>query len=754
MGRKRKTPKHKQKAPKWFQKEDDWGNYVFDWSLGLGGDTWREIFSILIIIFSLVIVLGYFGLAGGIGSAIGKLTHSLFGGLPAYIFPFVLFWFGILLLFPNRKQQRLSRFIGFVLFMLFVAAFAQLFIAVEESRQAAINGMGGGIVGYMISDPLRRSLGLFVAFLITVTLVAVSLMMIFNFSFKKFFGVSSKEEDEEEEGKDKIDVNQSGRVSVFRLIAGRIGGIFQRRGPKRDAKAPVIEVEPRVAKDTTWQFPPLSILVESDDEANPGNIQKNFDIIKKTLLNFGMEIIPGEANVGPRVTQYTFKPKEGVKLNQITARANDLALALASKSLRIEAPIPGKSSVGIEHPNTIPATVTLREVITSAQFRSQKSKLTIALGRDVAGTPNAIDLEKMPHLMIAGATGSGKSVCINTLITTFLFNNTPSDLRFILVDPKRVELTTYNGIPHLLTPVITEVDKTISALKWAIWEMERRYKLFSDLGKRNIAVYNESPGPEGKLPYIVIIIDELADLMATAANNVEGSIVRLAQMARATGLHLVVATQRPSVDVLTGLIKANITARIAFATASQVDSRTILDMSGAEKLLGNGDMLFIGNGLSKPKRVQGCFVSDKEIEELVKFIKNQSEPDYEEAVLQFRGSAKGAGGGVYGNKGEAGDEMYEDAIRVVTEAGKASASLLQRRLRVGYARAARLLDILEQNGVIGPADGAKPRDVLITVTGSEQFIPSGHETPRDHFGPGADYKNRGDNQEYDDRQRY
>ena len=754
MGRKRKTPKHKQKAAKWFQKENDWGDYVFDWSLGLGGDTWREMFSILIIVFSLVIVLGYFGLAGGIGSAIGKLTHTLFGSLPAYIFPFVLFWFGILLLFPNRKKQRLSRFIGFIIFMIFIAAFAQLFIAVEESRQAAINGMGGGIVGYMISDPLRRSLGLFVAFLITVTLVAISLMMIFNFSFKKFLGVSSKEEDDEEDGsKARIDVNQQGRVSVFRLMAGRISGIFRRR-PQKNAKAPVIEIEPRVAKDTAWEFPPLSILVESDDEANPGNIQKNFDIIKKTLLNFGIDIIPGEANVGPRVTQYTFKPKEGVKLNQITARANDLALALASKSLRIEAPIPGKSSVGIEHPNTIPATVTLREVIASTQFRAQKSKLTVALGRDVAGMPHAIDLEKMPHLMIAGATGSGKSVCINALITTFLFNNTPSDLRFILVDPKRVELTTYNGIPHLLTPVITEIDKTVSALKWAIWEMERRYKLFSELGKRNIAAYNESPGSEGKLPYIVIIIDELADLMATAAGDVEGSIVRLAQMARATGLHLVVATQRPSVDVLTGLIKANITARIAFATASQVDSRTILDMAGAEKLLGNGDMLFIGNGLSKPKRIQGCFVSDKEIEELVKFIKNQSEPDYEEAVLQFKGSSRGTGGRVYNSDGETDDEMYEDAVRVVTEAGKASASLLQRRLRVGYARAARLLDILEENGVVGPADGAKPRDVLITVTGSEQFQPQGHDVPHDHYGPGADYQNRGGNKEYDDRNQY
>lgn len=749
MGRKRKTPKHKPKQ-KWYQREDDWGNFVFDWTLGLGTDTWREMFSIVIIIFSLVIFLGFFDFAGSFGTALTAGMHKMFGGLPAYLFPFVLFWFGLLLLFPNRKGQRISRFVGFVLFIISISAFAHLFVASDEARQAAINGMAGGIVGYMISDPLRNGLGLFAAFLIIVTLLVVSLMMIFDFSFRKWLGYGKEESDDESE-KGKVNINQPGRVSVFKMMSSKLSNMMRRRKPREDAKAPVMEIEPRIAKDTNWEYPPLSILKDSDEEANPGNIAKNVETIKKTLDTFGIKIIPGEVNVGPRVSQYTFKPDEGVKLNQITARANDLALALASKSLRIEAPIPGKSSVGIEHPNTVAATVTLKEVITSKEFRTQKSKLTMAVGRDVAGTAYAIDLEKMPHLLIAGATGSGKSVCINTLITTYLFNNDPSDLRLILVDPKRVELTTYNGIPHLLTPVITEVDQTVSALKWAIWEMERRYKMFAEQGKRNVQAYNEAPGPEGKMPYIVIIIDELADLMATAANDVEGSIVRLAQMARATGIHLVVATQRPSVDVITGLIKANITARIAFATASQVDSRTILDMSGAEKLLGNGDMLFIGNGLSKPKRLQGCFVSDKEIEELVKFIKNQSEPDYNESVLQFRGSHKGNGshgGGVYGGDGDMDDDMYEDAVSVVTEAGKASASLLQRRLRVGYARAARLLDILEGNGVIGPADGAKPRDVLISTTGSEQFQPQGRDVPHDNYGQNGGYQDENDRNQY------
>lgn len=724
MGRKRKYPKHKQKKAKWYQKENEWGDYVFDISLGLGTDTWREIFAIFVLIFATIVLLGYFDMAGNLGTAISNGVKKLFGSFPGYIFPIVVFWVGVLLLFPNRDKQRVSRFIGFVLLIIFLSVTFHLFIPILDAKEAAMNGSGGGILGYMISDPLRRSVGLFASFLISLALNVIALMMIFNFSIMQYFGAESKDEDDE----DKVKVNQGNRVPIFRSLKNRFASM--RKQKDNSPKAPVIEAEPRiVARDMNWQYPPVDLLKDSDDVANPGNIQKNVEIIQKTLENFGIKILMGEVNIGPTVTQYTFKPVEGVKLNQITARANDLALALASKSLRMEAPIPGKSSVGIENPNKVPAKVTLKEVMVSNEFKAVKSKLSIALGRDVAGAPYAVDLEKMPHVLIAGSTGSGKSVCINTIITTFLFHNSPNDLKLLMVDPKRVELTNYNDVPHLLTPVVTEVDKTISALKWAIWEMERRYKMFSELGKRNIIAYNESPGPEGKLPYIVIVIDELADLMATSANEVEGSIVRLAQMARATGMHLIIATQRPSVDVLTGLIKANVTCRIAFATASNVDSRTILDMSGAEKLLGNGDMLFVGNGLTKPRRIQGCFVSDKEINSLVDFLKEERAPDYDDSILQFR-SAKGSGGALGGN-GAGEDDMYEDAVTVVMQAGKASASLLQRRLRIGYARAARLLDILEQNGAIGPADGAKPRDVLITDTGSEGFQPSGDDFPDD-----------------------
>lgn len=726
MGRKRKFPKHRQKTPKWFQRENQWGDFVFDWTFGLSGETRRVILGIVILLLAVITLLGFFGSAGAMGNSVSDFARKLFGGLGAIIFAISILYLGIILIIPPKSKKeehasyRVSKFIGLFLFIIAVPTLLHLFIAPENAEEFANYGKGGGLAGFLISNLLRGGIGLFPAFLFSMFLIAISLLMLFDFSLLKYLGLSQSEEEEDDE-KGKVNINGS-RVSVFESIKRRMSG-FKNKNKESDTKAEVIEVDTssiaNIRRDSTWEYPSLDILKDSDEAPNPGNINKNVEIIQKCLKTFGVEIVMSDVNVGPTVSQYTFKPEDGVKLNQIIARQTDLALALSAKSLRIEAPIPGKSSVGVEIPNKIPAKVTLKEILKEKEFRALKSKLAIALGRDVSGDPMAIDLEKMPHLLIAGATGSGKSVCINSLICSLLFDNSPNDLKLLLVDPKRVELTNYNGIPHLLTPVITEVDKTVSALKWTVWEMERRYKMFSDQGKRNIVAYNSSPGPEGKLPYIVIIIDELADLMATSAKEVEGSIVRLAQMARATGMHLVIATQRPSVDVLTGLIKANITSRIAFATASQVDSRTILDLSGAEKLLGNGDMLFIGNGVNKPKRVQGCFISDEEIEILNKFLRDKGEAEYDDAILSFRASH--SGGALGSGDGSFDDDLYNDAVETVINAGKASASLLQRRLRVGYARAARLLDILEQQGVIGPADGAKPRDVLVTDTGSEAF---------------------------------
>lgn len=711
MGRRRIHPKKKPRK-KWYQTENEWGDFVFDKSLGLSNETWKIIFSLIMIIFAVVFMLGFIGKAGILGLTFSSLISKLFGNFTAYIFAIVLFYVGVILLTP-RKKYRIAEFIGLGLLLIAFPVFLHLFIPEEAAKTAAQSGQNGGQIGFLVSTPLRAAIGLFPTFLLAIVSIVISLLMIFDFSLLDFLGLNAKEGEEDD---DQVNVNcpPDAKVSVFEAVRRRFSG---RRRPKFDEpRAPVMEIprelSPIGKKDSNWEYPSIELLKELDEVADPGNIYKNAEAIQKCLKTFGVEVALGDANVGPTVTQYTIKPSEGTKLNQIVARQNDLALALSAKSIRIEAPIPGKNAVGVEIPNKNVAKVTLREILLSTQFKAQKSKLALALGRDVAGEPVAIDLEKMPHLMIAGATGSGKSVCINSIITSLLFNNSPADLRLMLVDPKRVELINYNDIPHLLTPVVVDVDKTVSALKWTVWEMERRYKMFSELSKRNITAYNDAPGPEGKLPFIVIIIDELADLMATSSKEVEGSIVRIAQMARATGIHLIVATQRPSVDVLTGLIKANINSRIAFATASQVDSRTILDMSGSEKLLGNGDMLFMASGV-KPRRVQGCFVSDPEIDDLVKFLKEKSEPQYEESILSFGRSAHGGGAGS-GTNGSGEDDLYEEALDLVVASGKASASLLQRRLKVGYARAARLLDILEDNGVIGPADGAKPRDILVS----------------------------------------
>lgn len=460
-----------------------------------------------------------------------------------------------------------------------------------------------------------------------------------------------------------------------------------------------------------WQYPPLSLLNETRGAAaNRGNLKQNAHVIEKTLESFGITAKVVEVNLGPTITQYALEIPMGTKLSKIVSLQNDLALALATPTgnVRIEAPIPGKSLVGIEIPNISPEMVSLKSILSNDQMRENKSKLTIGLGLDVSGNPIITDLTKMPHVLIAGTTGSGKSVLMNAVIATLLFRASPQEVKLILVDPKRVELTDYNDIPHLLTPVIVEADKILSALKWAMAEMDRRYKLFHDAQVRNITSYNELSGFQA-LPYIVIVIDELQNLMEFAPVEVEDCVVRLAAMARATGLHLVLATQRPSVDVITGLIKANIPCRIAFNVSSMIDSRVILDQPGAEKLLGKGDMLYVPPDASKPMRIQGVYVSDSEIRNLIGFLRRSGiEPEYTQEVTQMPISKMRAGSG-----GGTEDELFEEAVRTICQYDRASASLLQRRLRVGYARAARLLDELESEGIVGPGEGSKPRDVLV-----------------------------------------
>lgn len=468
-----------------------------------------------------------------------------------------------------------------------------------------------------------------------------------------------------------------------------------------------------------WEYPPISLLSDHHSKAERGDVKKTAGIIERTLQSFGIQARVAEINVGPSVTQYAIVIALGTKLSKITGLGNDLALATEAPTgqVRIEAPIPGRNLVGIEIPNKALELVGLKTMISSAPFQKAKSKLTVPLGLDVSGTPLVTDIAKMPHVLIAGTTGSGKSVLVNAFVSSLLFRASPSEIRFIMIDPKRVELTGYNDIPHLLVPVVVEPAQAVSALKWALKEMERRYIKFAESGVKNLESYNELAGFQA-IPFIVIIIDELADLMALAAVEVEDSIARLAQMARATGIHLVLATQRPSVDVITGLIKANIPARIAFSVSSMVDSKVILDTPGAEKLLGKGDMLYIPPDAAKPKRIQGAFVSDQDVKRLVNFIKARGVPvQYTEEVLQQAVNIKGRGmvGGEMGMSGGGNerDPLFENAVRIVCQYDRASSSLLQRRLQIGFNKAARILEQLEAAGVVGPADGAKPREVLI-----------------------------------------
>ena len=483
----------------------------------------------------------------------------------------------------------------------------------------------------------------------------------------------------------------------------------------------------RKSDDDSLSPIPLELLEGDRGKPAGGDVKVNSNIIKRTLQNFGIDVEMGEVSIGPSVTQYSLRPAEGMKLSKILALQNDLALALAAHPIRIEAPIPGKSLVGIEIPNKAISIVGLKNLLSTEEWQNSSTSLLLALGRNVSGRPVYADLAKMPHLLIAGSTGAGKSVCLHSLIINLLYQNNPDELKFLLIDPKRVELPAYEDIPHLLSPVIVDAKKAILALRWTAKEMERRYDILSRHKTRDIASYHEKISGSREeetdyLPFIVIIIDELADIMATYPRELESAVVRLAQMSRAVGIHLIISTQRPEVSVITGLIKANISTRIALRASSQMDSRTILDAAGAEKLLGNGDMLYLSGDASKPVRVQGAFVTANEVKRVVEYLKKEYEDFSGEREVSFENNKTKAVAQVIfdefekmENKNEEDelDELYEQARETVIQAGRASTSYLQRRLRLGYARAARLMDVLETKGVVGPADGAKPREVLI-----------------------------------------
>lgn len=656
----------------------------------------RETSAILLFVLSVIMFLGIFNWAGSFGIALNNVLAQAIGWA-LYVLPIVLALFSAALFFPEKFSVTGFTLVGLFGFVASFAGMFQIFINREEALEVAKLGKGGGLIGYYIQLVMLQFFNAPLSFFILFALALIFFVIASNKSIREVIA-EIRQEKEEVKPKENVKINEPGGMSKLPVAE------IKRSRPELEKKEPTPMT---VGDDSDWKFPALELLEISTTRPDAGNIQGNAGIIQKALANFGVNVSMGDVNVGPTVTQYTLKPEEGVKLTKITTLDRDLALALAAHPIRIEAPIPGKSLVGVEIPNKSAAIVRLRTVMETETYQKRRSNLSVVLGLDVAGHPQIADITKMPHLLIAGSTGSGKSVCINAIILSLLYQNSPKNLKMIMVDPKRVELSLYNNVPHLLTPVIVEPDKTVSALKWAVAEMDNRYRILQQAGKRNIGEYNAIKGKEG-MPYIVIIIDELADLMAVSANEVEGLICRLAQMARAVGMHLILATQRPSVDVITGLIKANIATRIAFAVASQIDSRTILDQSGAEKLLGMGDMLFVSAETPKPKRIQGAYVAEKEVNGVTDFIKNQGEPEYNEEIL--RQPVKGVGGDL----GAPDDDLFIDAADCVIRAGKASASLLQRRLRIGYARAARLLDLLEERGIIGPADGARPRDVLVS----------------------------------------
>ncbi len=703
--------------------------------------------GILIVVFlalAVISFLAFFEQAGRLGEILNKILGLLFGRA-ALVSPLIFFAVALALFFAARRDandedeapsSNLRIYIGAGVLTVALTGFLHL-LQLRQSPEAGFElvkqGLGGGYIGVLSSLPLFSFLDFWPSFAIYAAGFVISLILLFNINLAALFKRREREEREplgkkmQREVLNEIKINkmQPAGFAVSKVPASAEATTDfadeEEDRPVKVNKPSDIPANTAVAaalaggtllnkfKKGNWQLPPLDVLEDSHTEVDSGNIEANVDIIRRTLGDFGIDVEMGEVNVGPTVTQYTLRPAQGIKLSQIAALQNDLALALAASSIRMELPIPGKALVGIEIPNKSTAIVRIKDVISTDHFAGHKSNLAFALGRDVAGHPIISDLAGMPHLLIAGATGTGKSVGINALMISLLYRNSPEELRMIVIDPKRVELNLYNGIPHLLTPVVTDHDKAVNALKWAVAEMDRRYNLLAEAKKRNILEYNAKA--EDKIPYIVIIVDELADLMAVAQADVEAAIVRLAQMARAVGVHLVVATQRPSVDIITGLIKANITARMAFAVASQVDSRTILDMSGAEKLLGAGDMLYITAELGRPKRVQGSYISEREVKAVVDFVSNQAgESNYSPEILE-RQRPGTALGGSWATDDEGGDDMMAEAVEVVKNAGKASASLLQRRLRIGYARAARLLDLMEEQGVIGPADGAKPRDV-------------------------------------------
>jgi len=710
-----------------------------------------ELIGILLIGISLYIFWSIFQLSeagpGILGGFLVRVLNGLVGeGKAKALIPICLFLLGIRIMYKRTSINKLS-VVSVSLLIVAVLAFIHLGLPVEQQTFInSYNGSGGGLIGWIVSWLTLKVFGIVGSYILLVCLCMACLLYLTRTSLKiitinfgrivskTFSGIkehltnfifTTVEEMEEEP----IIINKT----PYNDESNEPPVIIKHYETENKNKSPKVKKDVEIknkaeefpqinnfnVKKEDFILPKISMLEKvkrSKNTLTQREINENIYVLQNTLDCFGVKGKVVQVSCGPSITRYEFQPAPGVKVSRIVNLADDIALSLAAAGVRIEAPIPGKAAIGIEVPNQEIATVSLREVLESDDFRSSKSNLTVTLGKDIAGKPVMTDLVKMPHLLIAGATGSGKSVCMNSLITSILFKSRPSEVKFLMIDPKMVELTTFNGIPHLITPVVTDSKKAASALRWAVHEMENRYELFASAGVKDVVHYNQLvTSNNGFLPYIVVLIDELADLMMVAPADVEDAICRLAQMARAAGIHLVVATQRPSVDVITGIIKANIPSRIAFAVSSQTDSRTILDMNGAEKLLGRGDMLFYPTGFPKPVRLQGAYVSDKEVEEVVKFLKEQGNPEYLDEIVN-------SDVGISKQKDDNDDELIPEVAKLFIENGQASISLIQRRFRVGYTRAARIIDLMERKGIIGGYEGSKPRQVLITIEDYERLF--------------------------------
>ncbi|MCH7597969.1 DNA translocase FtsK [Patescibacteria group bacterium] len=696
-------------------------------------ETLEIISAIIFFVVAILLVLAAFGSAGVVGTSVYNGLTFLFG-VGYFLLPVLLVFLSISFVGNLREKLGGARIFGSILFFASGLGFLDL---IFEDR--------GGIIGQYVSNPLVALFDFWATALLLLALIAVSVLIILDFR-PRFSGIFSflKRDDTKYDDEDSYEDDEGAEESLdaarddsaesdeeYEDVKDTDEGSEEEEEEEMDEpkgffgrkKGRSESVGFRITGNV-YNPPPLSLLNKDKGKPDVGDIKANANIIKRTLENFGIDIEMDEVSIGPSVTRYSLKPAEGVRLSKIIGLQNNLELALAAHPVRIEAPIPGRALVGIEIPNNAKTTIGLGTILANDFFQDSLKPLLIVLGKDITGLAHFADLAKMPHLLIAGATGAGKSVTIHAMITSLLLKSSPELLRFIMIDPKRVELTLYNNIPHLLTPVITDAKKSILALKWAAKEMERRYDILEAEGVRDVVSYHKNVlGPALKkaikknqeapeaMPYIVIIIDELADIMSAYPRELESAVIRLAQMSRAVGIHLILSTQRPSVDVITGLIKANIPARVALQVASQIDSRTILDGSGAEKLLGAGDMLYLSGEMSKPRRIQAPFVSEEEVKRVVSYLKKHFE---DELPLSIDLTTDKVSNSLFesdlGDDEE--DELYEEAREVVIEAGKASTSYLQRKLRIGYSRAARLMDMLEERGVIGPADGSRAREIL------------------------------------------